>query len=88
MTKRQRDMLSELCSVCNGLGAELDGTSTNPAKYIDRQRSHRLVYNILYAVLCDDPDNDLREHDVADGKEALKKIIEVQNKQYPDRQGY
>ena len=88
LSKRQREMLAELCQTCNKLGAVLDPTATNPKKYQDRQVAHIDVYRVLYAVLCDDPENDLREDNINDGYESLINLKEILNRQYGDRTGF
>ena len=87
MKKKHREILAELCEVCNVLGSDLDGTATHQTKYIDRQAAHKYVYKVLYGVLVDDPQNDQREYSVEQGAEALKKLRELTTKNYPDRKG-
>lgn len=87
MTKRQRNLLSELCSICNKLGNVLDSTATPHKKYEDRQRAHQLVYKVLLGVLSDDPENDFRDDDVQSAIDAMEKIKEISIRQYGDRSG-
>lgn len=88
MTKTQRDLLADLMSYCNNLGNTLDGTATNSAKYIERQRAHSLVSTVLYGVFGDHEENDFRDNDISKAKEALGKLKELVNKTYPDKNGY
>lgn len=87
ITGRQRKMLSELSKLCNDLGSTLDGTSTNNVKYIDRQRSLMLVHKVIYGVLCDDPENEYRDHDVKSAEKAIDTLNELSKRVYPDRNG-
>ena len=80
-------MLSELCSICNDLGSPLDGTATNGAKYRDRQEAHMLVYKVLYAAICDEPENDQRDIDIEIGVSALFELRELSKKIYKDKNG-
>jgi len=87
MKKAHRKLLCELCDCCNILGGSLDGTSTHESKYRDRQEANMLSYKILYAVLCDHPENDQRELDFENAKGALAKMKELIQKKYPDKKG-
>lgn len=87
-SKRQREILAELSELCNQLGVELDGTATSVRKYIDRQLSLMDVHTIIYGVLCDDPENEFREEDVARCYEALQSLRDTKAKIYPDKNGY
>ena len=87
MTQKQRQILRELMLVCDHLGHSLDGTATTVSKYIDRQRAHRLVSDVIYGMFGDSKENDNREEDVESAEECLKKLQELANKQYPDRNG-
>jgi len=88
MTKRQRKILAKLCDYTNMLGGTLDGTSTNEAKYRDRQQANMLTYRIVYGVLCDSAENEYREEDFAKAEEALEEMRLLTLKSYPDRQSY
>lgn len=87
MKAKHRKLLRELMDYCNMLGGELDGTSTNEAKYRDRQRSNMLSYNVLYAVLADHPENDSSDHDFEIAEKSLEQMKELTTKKYPDRKG-
>lgn len=88
MKARQRKLLSELQSICRELGGMLDGTATNPVKYIDRQRALGKVAIVIYGAICDDPENDFREEDVKDAETALQHLKDLKLKEYGDRMGF
>lgn len=87
MKKKHRDILQELMDLCNQLGGVLDGTSTNEAKYRDRQRGLMEAYKVLYAVLADHPENDNSEDDWDDAYKSIENLKLLKNKVYPDRKG-
>ncbi len=87
MKKKHRELLSELCGLCNQLGGDLDGTATHESKYKDRQKANMLSYKILYAVLADHPENDNNEINFEAAETALVKMRELTKKTYPDRKG-
>lgn len=87
MKNKHRDILRELMDLCNQLGGVLDGTSTNEAKYRDRQRGLMDAYRVLYAVLADHPENHNSEADWADAHKSIENLKLLKNKVYPDRKG-
>lgn len=87
LNKKQRALLAELQGITNQLGSSLDATSTNPTKFIDRQRGLMDVSHILYAVLCDHPENDDIKLDYERAEESIEKLRQLCNKQYTDRNG-
>lgn len=87
LSKRQREMLAELSSICNSLGNDLDASATNVRKYIDRQEAHRHVYKITYGICVDEPENDFREENIADAEQSLIALKEIANRKYKDRNG-
>lgn len=87
MKKKHRKILQELMGLCNEIGGTLDGTSTNEAKYRDRQRAHMNVFKILFAVLADHPENDNHEHDWVQAEKAIEEMKSLRDKAYPDRRG-
>lgn len=74
--------------LCNELGGSLDGTSTNEAKYRDRQKGLMKAYLVLYAVLADHPENECRQDDFERVWAAIEHLKELKAKNYPDRNGY
>lgn len=87
MKNRHRILLRELMEYSNQLGGVLDGTSTNEAKYRDRQRAHMLSYKVLYAVLSDHPENESTKIEFDNARKSLEEMKELTKKNYPDRQG-
>jgi len=87
MKKKQREILVEVCYICNQLGSVLDGTSTSTQKYIDRQKAHMDVHRVLYAVLTDHPDNEHSADDYSNAYLALERLRGLKNKIYPDKNG-
>lgn len=88
MKSEHRKILSELQSLCNGLGCHLDGTATREEKYIDRQRALVDVSHVLFAVLADHPENDYRKEDFERAYESMNKLRAIKSKIYPDRSGF
>lgn len=88
MIKKHREILSELCSVCNSLGSKLDYTATHESKLRDRQRAHMLVHHVLFGVLVDHPENDNAEDDMKKAIDSLEELKRLQSKTYPDRNNY
>lgn len=87
MKKRQREILSEVCDICNQLGGELDGTATATQKYIDRQQALAKIGKCVYAVLTDHPDNEYSVEDYSSAYLALEELRGLKNKIYPDKNG-
>lgn len=88
MKKEHRKILAELQSLCNQLGSSLDGTATNPMKYIDRQKAMMDVSHILFAVLADHPENEDREDDFRRAEKSIQWLRTLKGKIYPDRSGF
>lgn len=88
MTKKQRNLLSRTMSACNDLGGNLDYSSTNIVKLMDRQKAHMLVYNVIYGVFGDDPQNDQRFYDLEMAETNLIELEQLRGKSYPDKNGY
>lgn len=87
LTKIQRKLLSELAELANKFGSPLDYTATSYIKLRDIQKSYMLTWKVIYGAICDDPENEFREVDLKDAHASLKKLKELSNVVYPDRQG-
>jgi hypothetical protein len=88
MKKKHREILSELCAICNQLGVKLDYTATHESKLRDRQQAHMLAHHVLFGVLVDHPENDQAEDDMNKAIESLNELKALQAKTYPDRNNY
>jgi hypothetical protein len=88
MKKKHREILSELCAICNQMGANLDYTATHESKLKDRQQAHMLVHHVLFGVLVDNPENDQAEDDMKKAIESIEGLKRLQAKTYPDRNNY
>ena len=88
MKKKHREILSELCAVCNAIGATLDYTATHESKLKDRQQAHMFVHHVLFGVLVDHPENENAEIDMQKAIESLEELKILQGKTYPDRNNY
>lgn len=88
MKSKHRKILSELSSICNSLGADLDYTATHESKLRDRQKAHMLVSHVLYGVLVDSPENDYAEDDMKKALESLDELKKLTIKTYTDRNGF
>lgn len=88
ISKYQRKVLAEVISISNDLGGQLDYTATNPMKLIDRQQAHSIVSNVLYCLMCDNTENPQRDIDLESLEEDLKKLVEIRDRNYGDRNGY
>lgn len=88
MKKKHREILSELCALCNTIGATLDYTATHENKLKDRQQAHMLVHHVLFGVLVDHPSNENAETDMQKAIESLDELKKLQVKTYPDRNNY
>lgn len=87
MKAKHRKMLAELMQYANQLGGVLDGTSTNEAKYRDRQKANMLTYKVIYAILGDSPENPSSEYEFEIARKALDEMKALTEKEYPDRSG-
>lgn len=87
MKRKHRKLLNDTLDYCNELGCVLDGTSTHESKYKDRQRALMDVYHILYAVVCDRPQNDHSDYDYERAYKSLENLKALKEKCYPDRVG-
>lgn len=87
MGKKHRTMLNELMNICNSLGGTLDSTATSESKFIDRQRAHMLVSDVIYGILADHKNNENASEDFNAAIESLEKLKLLKNKIYPDRRG-
>lgn len=88
MKVKHRKILSQLSSICNALGSDLDYTATHESKLRDRQKAHMLVSHVLYGVLVDHPENEHAEDDMKTAIESLEKLKELTKKTYTDRNGF
>lgn len=74
-------------SLCGDLGGSLDYTATHYNKLRDRQKALGKVSIILYGVLLDHPDNEMREDDKQRAEEVLEEVRKLTKIVYPDRSG-